>query len=62
MKNKRQATDFIRRQKGFVEICQERWQAKTITDTGHTAYQFQLQGDSFVSSSPIPLSENVLKR
>jgi hypothetical protein len=35
--------------------------AKTITDTGATSYQFQLQGDSFVSSLPIPLSENVLK-
>ena len=35
--------------------------AQTITDTGTTAYQFELKGDGFVSSSPIPLSENVLK-
>lgn len=35
--------------------------AQTITDTGTTAYQFALLGNGFVSSAPIPLSENVLK-
>ena len=35
--------------------------AQTVTDSGSTAYQFTLQGDGFVSSSPIPLSENALK-
>jgi hypothetical protein len=35
--------------------------AQSVTDTGATHYQFNLKGDGFVSSSPIPLTENVLK-
>jgi hypothetical protein len=35
--------------------------ADSVTDTGDTAYKFNLQGDSFVSAIPIPLSEDVLK-
>ncbi len=35
--------------------------AQTITDVGSTAYQFKLNGDQFISTVPIPLSETVLK-
>ncbi|RDC62669.1 hypothetical protein [Adhaeribacter pallidiroseus] len=35
--------------------------AQTITDVGSTAYQFKLNGDQFISTVPIPLSESVLK-
>ena len=35
--------------------------AQTITDIGDTGYEFNLNGDDFVSSIPIPLSEEVLK-
>jgi hypothetical protein len=35
--------------------------AESITDTGETGYVFNLVGSFFTSSTPIPLSENVLK-
>lgn len=35
--------------------------AQSITDTGDTGYGFSLEGDDFVSTTPIPLSENVCK-
>jgi hypothetical protein len=35
--------------------------AESITDSGDTGYQFSRSGDGFVSSSPIPLSENVIR-
>ncbi|MBV4360531.1 hypothetical protein [Pinibacter aurantiacus] len=35
--------------------------AKSITDTGETGYSFTLDGEEFVSATPIPLSEDALK-
>lgn len=35
--------------------------AKSITDTGDTGYSFTLDGEEFVSATPIPLSEEALK-
>ncbi len=35
--------------------------AQSITDTGDTGYGFNLEGDDFVSTTPIPLSESVCK-
>lgn len=35
--------------------------AQSITDTGDTGYGFSLEGDDFVSTTPIPLSESVCK-
>ena len=35
--------------------------AISVSDTGDTAYVFNLNGEEFVSAAPIPLSENVLK-
>jgi hypothetical protein len=35
--------------------------AESITDIGDTGYAFKLNGNAFVSTTPIPLSESVLK-
>jgi len=35
--------------------------AQSITDIGDTGYGFNLEGDDFVSTTPIPLSESVCK-
>ena len=35
--------------------------ASSIVDTGDTGYIFNLNGDAFVSATPIPLSQSVLK-
>jgi hypothetical protein len=35
--------------------------AEAVTDTGDTGYTFELAGDAFVSTAPIPLSETVCK-
>lgn len=35
--------------------------AETITDTGDTGYAFNLKGDEFISSIPMPFSESPLK-
>jgi hypothetical protein len=35
--------------------------AKSISDTGDTGYVFNLDGEEFVSATPIPLSESIVK-
>lgn len=35
--------------------------AQSITDSGDTQYGFSLEGDDFISTTPIPLSESVCK-